>query len=106
MAEEKPNLYRDALASHQRAVSDTVAFSLTPPSGYGHPCTAICQTVTGGAWESKAADTWVETIEGLGSSVRTAFSNYDLDVDEAYLAEPATVEVPGEQDWKATWESE
>lgn len=106
MAEEKPNLYRDALGAHRTEVSEAIDFSLTPPSGYGHPCTAICQTVADGAWESKAADAWVEEIDGLGSSVRSSFNNYYLDVSDAYAGEPATVEVPGVHDWKATWGGE
>ncbi|SDM56358.1 hypothetical protein [Actinomyces ruminicola] len=99
----KPNLYRDALYDHYTDVGNSLSYKLTPPNGAGHVCTAVCQGAAE-AWKSPASDTWVEGIDTLGSSIRTAFSNYWDDVYDAYAQEPETVEVPGEEAWKADWE--
>ncbi|MDU0348106.1 hypothetical protein [Actinomyces sp. MRS3W] len=98
-----PNLYRDAINNHYTAVGNSISFKLTPPSGAGHVCTAVCQGAAE-AWKSPAADDWIEGIETLGSDIKTAFSNYWGDVSDAYSQESENVEVPGEESWKADWE--
>ncbi|MBE6475477.1 MAG: hypothetical protein E7Z95_07920 [Actinomyces succiniciruminis] len=98
------NLYRDAIGDHSSDLNATIAFSLTPPNGFGHVCTKVCQDVAA-AWESPAAEGWIEGVDTLGSSIKTAFSNYKGDVDDAYAEEPENVDVndPAES-WKADWE--
>lgn len=99
----QPNLYRDAIGDHSATLTTAIAFSLTPPSGFGHVCTAVCQKVAQ-AWESPAAEDWIVGVDTLGSDIKSAFSSYQDDVDAAYDLEPETVEVPGGESWKADWE--
>lgn len=102
--EPKPNLYKKDLASHAAAVQTFVDLTLTPSSGFGHPCTDVCKKVDEGGWISPAATTWTTTLAALGTSVKTAFSNHKSDVDQDVSAEPEEVTVPGQDSWKATWE--
>ena len=100
----QPNLYRDGLADHAADVSREITYTLTPPSGFGSPCTAACQSVAAGAGESPAADTGVEGLDALGRSIKMCFENYLDDVEYEYSLEDAEVDVHGADAWKATWE--
>ena len=97
-----PNLYRQDLSRHEKTVTGFVSFSLTPPSGYGHVCTKVCQKISG-AWESPASDTWVRDLGTLGANVKAAFSTYKDEVNYLVSGEPLEVMVPGDDAWKADW---
>lgn len=97
-----PNLYRQDLSRHEQTVIGFVSFSLTPPSGYGHVCTKVCQKISG-AWVSPASDTWVLDLGTLGANVKSAFSTYKDEVSCLVAREPLEVMVPGDDAWKADW---
>lgn len=103
--ESKPNLYKKDLSRHAAAVQSFVDLTLTSSSGYGNPCTDICKKVDEGGWISPAATTWTTTLSSIGTSIKTAFSNHKSDVDQDISLEPAEVSVPGQDAWKAKWES-
>lgn len=98
------NYYRDSVGAH-KSLAETYADD-TKSDGHGHmgnPCSGASTAIADGAWESPAADRWVEDLDGLGNNIKQAFESHFDEATDAYNAEPEEVEVPGIDDWKFHW---
>lgn len=95
------NKYRSSVASYATLAQNCLD-DVSP--GGGNPCQSQCDSVTDGAWESPAADDWVTLLGDIGTRIKGIFSAQDTEADRALGAEPETVEVPGPEEWKHTWE--
>jgi len=98
---QKANLLVPRLA---QAVEGAQTAVETVSSDGRNPVSAAATAITGGAWVSDpTAGNFVTDITGIGTAIRSAFD--DAHSFLAGITEPATVEVPGPQAWKASHQS-